>query len=135
MTDALRLDPHRDDPLKLSRSVVQIMDMLQLYQAEVARILGWRCADVARLAQARTGLTPDTHAWRQACLLVRCYGALYEQYQGDSVAMYHWLHRELPGFDATPHRLLVDEHALAKVVAYLEQARQTKPSESPPADL
>jgi hypothetical protein len=131
MTDTLQLGPHRDDPLKLSRSVVQIMDMLQLYQAEVARILGWRCADVACLAQARTRLAPDTHAWRQACLLVRCYGALYERYRGDGVAMYHWLHRELPEFGATPHRIMVDGHALAEVVAYLEQARQTKTLEFP----
>jgi hypothetical protein len=118
---ALELEPHHDDPLKLSRNVVQIMDMLQLYQAEMARILGLQCADVASLAQARTRLTPHTHAWHQACLLVRCYGALYDAFQGNAAAMYHWLHRELPGFAATPHRLLVDEHALARVVAHLEQ--------------
>jgi hypothetical protein len=69
---ALALEPHCDDPLTLSRNVVQIMDMMQLYQAEVARILGLQCADVAALAQARTHLRPRNHAWRQACLLVRC---------------------------------------------------------------
>jgi len=122
---ALALEPHCDDPLTLSRNVVQIMDMLQLYQAEVARILGLQCADVAHLAQARTRLRPRTHAWRQACLLVRCYAALYARYNGDSVAMYHWLHRDLPGFGATPHRLMVDDHALADLVEPLEQARQT----------
>jgi len=121
---ALALGPHRDDPLALSRNVVQIMDMLQLYQAEVARILGLQCADVAALAQARTRLSPHTHAWRQACLLVRCYAALYARYDGDNVAMYHWLHRDLPEFGATPHRLMVDDHALGNLVEHLEQARQ-----------
>ena len=119
---ALELEPHDDDPLKLSRNVVQIMDMLQLYQAEVARILGLQCGDVASLVQARTRLTADTHAWQQACLLVRCYCGLYGAFQGNSIAMYHWLHRELPELGATPHRLLVDEHALAEVVAYLERS-------------
>ena len=134
MTDdperALALEPHRDDPLTLSRNVVQIMDMLQLYQAEVARILGLQCADVAHLAQARTRLMPQTHAWRQACLLVRCYAALYARYQGDNVAMYHWLHRDLPGLGASPHRLMVDDHALADVVAHLERPRQMQALES-----
>ncbi|MFZ0467792.1 MAG: hypothetical protein WAL92_02590 [Thiogranum sp.] len=139
MTDdlerALALEPHCDDPLTLSRNVVQIMDMLQLYQAEVARILGLQCADVAHLAQAGTRLSPDTHAWRQACLLVRCYAALYARYDGDNVAMYHWVHRDLPAFGASPHRLMVDDHALADVVAHLEQARQMKTVESPTGDL
>jgi ferric-dicitrate binding protein FerR (iron transport regulator) len=132
MTDregALVIEPHFDDPLALSRSLVQIMDMLQLYQAEVARILDVRCADVASLAQARTRLTPHTHAWRQACLLLRCYRALHDECRGDAAAMYHWLHRDLPGVGVTPHRLMVDEQALAAVVAHLERAR---PSESAP---
>jgi len=119
---ALELEPHDDNPVKLSRNVVQIMDMLQLYQAEMARILGLQCGDVASLAQARTRLKPDTHAWQQACLLVRCYRALYDACQGNGVAMYHWLHRDLPELGGTPHRLMVDEHALAGVVAYLEES-------------
>jgi hypothetical protein len=125
---ALALEPHRDDPLTLSRNVVQIMDMLQLYQAEVARILGLQCADVAAVAQARTRLRPHTHAWRQACLLVRCYAALHARYDGDNVAMYHWLHRDLPEFGATPHRLMVDDHALAGLVEHLEQANRFRSS-------
>jgi hypothetical protein len=132
---ALALEPHRDDPLTLSRNVVQIMDMLQLYQAEVARILGLQCADVAHLAQARTRLRPHTHAWRQACLLVRCYTALYARYDGDNVAMYHWLHCNLPAFGASPHRLMVDDHALADVVAHLEQVPSMKTSGSPTGNL
>jgi hypothetical protein len=118
---ALELEPHHDDPLLLSRDVVQIMQMLQLYQAEIARILGLHCGDVAALAQARTRLEPGTPAWERARLLVRGYRALYRQCDGDGQAMYHWLHRELPGFAATPHRLLVDEHALAAVVDHLER--------------
>jgi len=69
-----------------------------------------------------------THAWRQACLLVRCYAALYVRYQSDNVAMYHWLHRDLTGFGASPHRLMVDDYALADVVAQLERAPQAKTS-------
>jgi len=90
---------------------------------------------VAALAQARSRLRPNTHAWRQACLLVRCYAALYARYDGDSVAMYHWLHRDLPVFGASPHRLMLDDYVLADVVAHLEQARQMKTAESPTGDL
>jgi hypothetical protein len=118
---ALALDPHHEDPLLLSRNVVQVMQMLQLYQAEIARILGLHCGDVAALAQARSRLEPGTPAWDRARLLVRGYRALHRRCDGDGQAMYHWLHRELPGFDATPHRLLVDEQALAAVVDYLER--------------
>jgi hypothetical protein len=118
---ALALDPHEDDPLRLSRDIVQIMQMLQLYQAEVARILGLLCGDVAALAQARTRLVPGTPAWQRACLLARFYRALHARCRGDSVAMNHWLHTELPEFAATPHRLLVDEQALDAVLAWLER--------------
>jgi len=121
---ALALEPHRDDPVRLSRDIVQIMQMLQLYQAEVARILGLNCGDVASLARAQTLLVKDTPAWQRACLLVRCYRALYARYRGDSIVMYHWLHRDLPELGATPHRLLVDEHALEAVVACLERGPQ-----------
>lgn len=117
---ALALAPHHGDPLALSRNIVQIMHMLQLYQAEVARILGLQCADVAALARARSRLQAGTPAWTRACLLVRCYQALYTRCQGDVTAMYHCLHRELPGFGATPHRLLVDDFALDAVLACLE---------------
>jgi len=119
--DALEPQAHGNDPHKLARSLLQVMDMLQLYRAEVARILGLRCADVAALGRPGASLSRHTPAWREACLLLRCYQALYLQCRGDSAAMYHWLHRELPEFGATPHRLMVDEHALFKVVAHLEQ--------------
>jgi len=118
---ALELPVHDGDPVSLSRSVVQIMDMLHLYQAEVARILGLHCGDVARLAQGRRCLEPQTPAWHRARLLLRCYRALHAACGGNSIAMYHWLHRESPELGATPHRLMVDDGALADVVAHLER--------------
>ena len=43
---ALQLEPHGDDPQELAHSLVQVMDTLQPYQAEVARIPGLSCVDV-----------------------------------------------------------------------------------------
>jgi hypothetical protein len=108
-----------DDPRRLSQAVVQICDMLGLYQAELARILGLQCADIGRLANGKWCLQPGSHAWCQAQQLVRLQQRLYALLQGDGVAMVHWLHVTLPTLGATPHRLLVDEGRMADVLGYL----------------
>ena len=52
-----------DDPRSLPLSVLQIIALLDLYQAELARILHLRCSDIGELAAAQRYLEPDTEAW------------------------------------------------------------------------
>ena len=109
-----------EDPRRLTQAVLQIVQMLDLYQAELARILHMKCGDIGELAAARRCLAPGTAAWAQAQLLVRCYRALYEHLDGDGVAMRHWLRVPQPGLDGVPHLLIVDDDHLRAVVEYLE---------------
>jgi len=111
-----------DDPRRLTQAVLQIVDLLGLYQAELARILQLKCGDIGRLAAAQQSLEPATPAWEQALLLVRCYRALYVLHRGDGVAMRHWLRIPQPCPGGVPHLLLGDEGRLAEVVACLEEA-------------
>jgi hypothetical protein len=109
-----------DDPRRLTQAATQITTFLDLYHAELARILGVKCADIGQLASGGRCLQPGTMAWQQACLFVRLYQALFARTAGDGVAMRHWLRtssRELCGI---PHLLIVDEGRLADVVAHLE---------------
>lgn len=116
----IEIDRVEKDPRRLSQAVMQVTAMLGLYHAELARILHTDCPDIGQLASGRQCLQPGTTAWSQACLLVRCYRALYRQHAGDGAAMIHWLHVHQPALGGIPHRLLVDEQRLAVVVKWLE---------------
>lgn len=120
-----RIDDVADDPRRLTQSVLQITELLVLYQAELARILCIKCGDVGQLASGRRCLVPDTVAWRQARLLVRLYRALYARHDGNGAAMCHWLRVSQPVLDGMPHLLMVDEGRLEDVVHCLEQAPAT----------
>ncbi len=114
------IDSVTDDPRRLTQAVLQITRMLDLYQAELARILGIKCDDIGRLANARQCLQPDTDAWQQALLFVRFYQLLFNRLDGDGVAMRHWLRRSDRQLDGVPHLLIVDEGRLCEVVARLD---------------
>ncbi|MGB5605386.1 MAG: XRE family transcriptional regulator [Gammaproteobacteria bacterium] len=113
-----------DEPRALTQAVLQVIDLLDLFQAELARVLQLRCADIGALASAQRSLEPGTRAWEQALLFVRFYCALYDRMDGNGVAMRHWLrvaNRELGG---VPHLLIVDDDRLPEVVKYLETPAQ-----------
>jgi hypothetical protein len=109
-----------DEPRRLTQAVLQIVDMLGLYQAELARVLRLKCGDIGCLASAQQCLEPATPAWEQAQLLVRCYRALYVVHNGEGVAMRHWLRIPEDTLGGVPHLLIVDHGRLADVVAWLE---------------
>jgi hypothetical protein len=109
-----------NDARGLTRSVLQIIALLDLYQAELARVLHLRCGDIGELAAAQRLLEPGTVAWEQALLLLRFYRALYAKTNGDGVAMRHWLRVEHKDLGGVPHLLIVDNDRLSAVVTYLE---------------
>ena len=114
-----RLQNPAADATRLSQSVLQIAEFLNLLRAELARILGMQCADINALAGGRQLLKKDSAAWQQALLLVRFYDLLYQSTQGDAVDMCHWLRARHPGLSREPFYLMVDDHGLQQVVDYL----------------
>lgn len=108
------------DPRKLTQSVLQIIALLDMYQAELARVLHLKCGDIGELACARRYLETGTEHWQQALLLVRFYRLLYDRMNGDGVAMRHWLRVKNAGLGGVPHLLIVDDDRLAEVVRFLE---------------
>ena len=110
------------EPRKLTRSVLQIIALLDMYQAELARVLRVKCSDIGELASAQRCLETGTGHWQQALLFVQFYRLLYDRMNGDGVAMRHWLRVENAGLGGIPHLMIVDDDRLADVVRYLETA-------------
>lgn len=107
------------DPARLTQSILQIRDQLDLYNAELARILRVQCADVGRLGVAQQNLEVDTPAWQQALLLRSTFQMLYERYDGNGVSINHWLRKSHPYMKPTPLLLMVDHGGLQYVHDYL----------------
>jgi hypothetical protein len=118
------IPPAAHEPRDLTRSVLQIVALLDLFQAELARVLRLKCGDIGELAAARRCLEPGTAAWEQALLFVRFYRALYTRMNGDGVAMRHWLRVADEELGGVPHLLIVDAGRLQEVVQYLEASLQ-----------
>ncbi len=107
---------------RLTQSILQIIDMLDIYRAELARTLHIHCDEVGFLAEGKRNLVPDTDAWHQAVLFVRLYEALFAYCKGDGVAMCHWLRAENKDLKGVPMLLIVDDDKLSKVLGFLESS-------------
>lgn len=107
---------------KLSQSVIQVIEQLGMYNAELARILGKQCGDIGELTSSQRCLEQDTEAWQQAMLFIKTYNLLFDYFEGDGVAMYHWMRASNKHLSGTPHFLIVDEGKLQVIHDYLYQA-------------
>ena len=112
---------------KLSQSVIQVIELLGMYHAELARILGQQCSDIGALSSGKSCLTKNSEAWHQAVLLVETYHQLFDYFDGSSVAMYHWMRSHNKYLNGTPHFLIVDECKLQTIHDYLAQANSLNP--------
>jgi len=107
---------------ELSQSVIQVTEMLGMYNAELARILGQQCGDIGKLTSGKSCLKQETQAWQQAVLFVETYNLLFDYFEGDGVSMYHWMRASNRHLDGTPHFLIVDDGKLGIIHNYLHQA-------------
>ncbi|MBE9568678.1 MAG: DUF2384 domain-containing protein [Proteobacteria bacterium] len=107
---------------KISQSVIQVTELLGMYQAELARILGLKCGDIGELASGRNTIKKDSHAWQQAALFIDAYNLLFDYFSGDAVAIYHWMRAPNQHLQGTPHWLIVDDGKLSLIRDYLSQA-------------
>lgn len=97
------------EPRQLTQSVLQITEMLGIYQAELARILHIQCSDIGRLSSGKSVLEEHSDSWQQAVLFLDFYQRLYTHFDGDSIAMCNWLRRENKELEGVPLLLMVDE--------------------------
>jgi hypothetical protein len=122
----IKLNELADDKA-LTQAVVQITQMLGMYQAELARVLGLQCADIGDFASGKKRLQTGSTEWAKARQFVTLYERLYQHFGGDAVAMYHWLRTTHPQLAASPLLLMVDEGRLDAVVAWFDTAATWKP--------
>lgn len=95
-----------------------------MYHAELARILGQQCGDIGELSSGKRCITKDSEAWHQAVLFIDMYHQLYDAFNGDSIAMYHWMRADNKQLHGTPHFLIVDEDKLKRVHDYLRKTNE-----------
>lgn len=116
-----KIDNPYESERKLSQSVIQVTDMLGMYNAELARILGQRCGDIGELTSGQCCLKRETATWHRAVLFIETYHLLFDYFDGDGVAMYHWMRASNKNLAGTPHFLIVDKGKLQAIHDYLQQ--------------
>ena len=109
-------------PRQITQSVLQICDMLGMYQAELARILHLQCGDIGQLANAKAVLEQDSESWQQAGLFLEFYQLLYQYFEGDGVAMRNWLRKENKELGGSPLLIMVDDLNIEKVIHYFKRS-------------
>ncbi|MGB5439226.1 MAG: hypothetical protein WBN57_12915 [Gammaproteobacteria bacterium] len=72
-----------DDPRTLTQVVLQVTTMLDMLQAELARVLQVNCGDIGLLSSGRRVIEAGTLSWTQARLFVRFYQGLYARMNAD----------------------------------------------------
>lgn len=111
---------------KISQSVIQVIEQLGMYHAELARILGQQCGDIGELSTGNNTIQRDSDAWHAAVLFINTYHELFDYFAGDGVAMYHWLRAHNKHLRGTPHLLIVDDAKLQIIYDYLLEANQNQ---------
>ena len=117
-----RVNNSGESERELSQSVMQVTEMLGMYNAELARILRQQCGDIGKLSSGQSCLLKETQSWQQAVLLIETYNLLFDYFEGDGVAMYHWMRASNHLLGGTPHFMIVDDDKLGTVHNYLKQA-------------
>jgi hypothetical protein len=106
---------------KLTQAVLQVTEMLGMYQAELARILQVTCSEIGGFASGIQFLNVNSEAAEQAIKFVRLYESLYEKFGADEVAICQWFRAQNQDLNGIPLYLIVDDGRLADVVEYIEQ--------------
>lgn len=111
---------------KLTQSVLQVSEMLALYNAELARILNLHCGDIGNFASGKKFIQKNSQAWRQAELFLKFHNMLYDFFQDDSVKMRHWLRVNDDMLEDTLFILIVDNNKLEDVILHLSNLKSSE---------
>jgi len=123
---AFRLNNPMENERRLSQSVIQVTEILGMYHAELARILGLQCGDIGELTSGKRCIKQNSEAWQRGVLFIETYHQLFDYFEGDAVAMYHWMRADNKQLGGTPHFLIVDDGELQVIHDYLSQANRNK---------
>jgi DNA-binding CsgD family transcriptional regulator len=107
----------------LTEAVIRVARLLELNQAELARILGVSGASVSRLINRTRLIDPASKEGELALLLVRAYRSLDALVGGDKEQRLAWLRSNNRILNARPAELLKTITGLVNTVAYFESAR------------
>ena len=102
---------------------MQIAQMLGIYNAELASLLGLRCNDIAEFSTARKTLKSNTPAWTRSESFVALYECLYAHCLGAEACMHNWLRRGHDGLQGVPLYLMIDERKIEAVLGELKNAK------------
>jgi hypothetical protein len=103
-------------PRTITQSVLQAGYCLNMYQAELARILQLKCEYIGLINSAQLVLKPGTLAYQNAILFIMLYQTVFDKFNGNAIKMYRWFHRNNNCLDKSPHLLMVDENTLTLIV-------------------
>ena len=106
--------------LTLPGELSHASDSLGLYRAELARILGLKCAEVSDANMLRKLLIQDHEVRRRAERFVGFYRLLEQTFGYDDVARVHWFHRQHDALGTTPLLAIVDDGRVDDVIRALE---------------
>ena len=114
-----QLDSLKDNR-SLTRAVVQAAQLLNLYNAELASILGLKCADIVDLYNNERDIVPGSSQGSKAMEFIRFYNLLDKLHDSDLVAMSNWLRRKQGSMEYTPLTVIVDQNNLGAIVQYVQ---------------
>jgi len=109
----------RGSEKKLTQAVLQITQMLGIYNAELARILHLKCADIGAFSTVHKNIQVNTAAWAWAIKYVEMYEGLYYLCAGNEIKMHNWLRKKHKHLQAIPLYLMVDEQKINQVIDVL----------------
>lgn len=94
-------------------------DNLGLYRAELARILGLMCGDVAESRQLEILLDHNPESRKQAERFVFFASRLEMLFSHDRCRMTHWFRTEHKILGTSPFLAMVDENRLEEVISVI----------------
>ena len=107
----------------LTEATLKASALLQVSQAELARILGLSPASISRMASGRYLLDPDSKEWQLAALFIRLFRSLDSITGGNDDLSRQWLRNHNTAFAAAPASLLSEITGFVTVVQYLDASR------------
>jgi transcriptional regulator with XRE-family HTH domain len=117
------LAQYPDAAATLSKAVARTLNLLQLKQATLARILGVSPATASRLCAGAYQLSPTrAKEWELALLLVRLFRSL-DAILGHGDSAQQWLSGHNTALNARPVELIETAEGLVRVVHYLDAHR------------
>jgi hypothetical protein len=107
----------------LTKAVARTAGLLEMNQAQLARVLGLSAPTASRLVAGQWQLVQGSKPWDFAALLIRVFRSLDGLTGGDADARRTWLESHNHALGGTPRSLLLETEGLIRVLHYLDAAR------------